>query len=298
MRVTHLALCLSLALLSGCQERKSTSVTAPQSTQEKVNIMMQEVTIKIGEQGEAWLKRYPELVKVQHPTPNVNFYEIKWDARPRGTVKIDHGKFSFVVEDVLSTFGTSVHELSSEGLITFSINSGTSVSDPGLISHDEARLKTYALLKKIEQAGWKITTVRGDPRISGKDRLNYVLNIDEFMALDTRYTPSLEEWMRINSGTAWNFYADHLYLKVSFTRERTLTDPNKPGSYLLSFDIKSEAENFRAYVGPDNRARWKELLPAELAPRDAERTKKETELKAKGIAIDESYQDPPTPNLK
>lgn len=287
---------LCLCALIGMSCTQQTSPSSPTPTQQKVPAMAQEVTLKIGELGPDLLKRYPDLVKVQHPTPNVDLYKIDWDARPRGVVKVEHSKYSFVIEDVLGASAMQVKAIADEGLFHFSIFAG--ITAPDLISHDEARLKIYALLKKIEQAGWKITTVRGDPRISGKDRLNYVLNIDEFMGLDTRYTPTLEEWMRINSGTAWNFYADHLYLKVSFKRERTLTDPTKPGSYLLSFDIKSEAENFRAYVGPDNRARWKELLPAELAPRDAERAKKEAELKAKGIAIDEAYQDPPLPVLK
>jgi uncharacterized membrane protein len=259
---------------------------------------MKLIAIKLGERGDSFKDRYPDLVKINQQPAGLNFYKIDWDSRPHGTIKLEHGSNSFELDHVLGITGTQDAELPSEGMYTIDVNVGLSDAPPGLISHDEARLKTYGLLKRIEQTGWKIMTPRGDPRLSGKDRLNYVLTVDEFLGLDTRYTPTLEEWMRIQSRTSWSFYADRLYMKVSFTRERTLTDPTKPGSYLLSFDIRSEAEEYRAYVGPDNRARWKELLPAELAPRDAERAKKETELRAKGIKIDETYQDPPIPVLK
>ena len=104
--------------------------------------------------------------------------------------------------------------------------------------------------------------------------------------------------MRIESHTPWSFYADGLYMEVSFTRERTLTDPTKPGSYLLTFNIKTETEYFRGFAGPDNRLRWKEVLPQELAKVAVTRAQKETELRAKGVPIDESYQDPPVPALK
>jgi hypothetical protein len=298
MRQLTCTLLLSLIVIAGCQEHAKKPSEVSQAIKEKAATMAQEVTIKIGEQGDALLKRYPDNVRIIRQPAGLDFYKLRWEARPRGAVKVDHGKYSFTVDDVLSISGTYDHDTPTEGLSSYSINAGTSVPDPGLISHDEARLKTYAILQRIEQAGWKITTPRGDPRLSGKDRLNYVLTVDEFLGLDTRYTPTLEEWMRIQSRTSWSFYADRLYMKVSFTRERTLTDPAKPGSYLLSFDIRSEAEEYRAYVGPDNRARWKELLPAELAPRDAERAKKEATLKAQGIKIDESYQDPPIPALK
>ena len=183
-----------------------------------------------------------------------------------------------------------------EGAYQYSINAG--ITDPDLISHDEARLKTYALLKKIEQAGWKILISENDPRITGKDRLNYVLTVTNSIGLDTKYIPTLEEWMRIENLTSWSFYADRQYLTVYFQRERTLLDPVKPGSYLLTYKLKSETENYRGYVGPSNRPRWKELLPGELLDLKQRRAKAEAELKAKGIAIDETYQDPPLPILK
>lgn len=258
--------------------------------------MSKEVTIKIGEAGESWLQRYPQYAKVTKQPAGLDFYEIDLDDRPRGTVKVDHGKHTFSIANVLSVMGTYDTELPLEGLSQISIGAG--ITDPDLIPHDEARLKTYALLKKIEQAGWKIITSRSRPRLTGKDRLNYALNVSNSVALDLNYIPTLEEWMRIEDLTEWRFYADGQFLEVYFKRERTLLDPAKPGSYLLTLTLQSETEHFRGYVESEDRQHWKTLFLAQLEKLKPVRTKAEAALKAQGITIDETYQDPPLPDLK
>jgi hypothetical protein len=136
------------------------------------------------------------------------------------------------------------------------------------------------------------------PRLNGKARQDYMFATSNLNGLDATYAPTFEEWMRVESRTPWSFYANGVYLEVAFTREPTLTDPAKPGSYLLTFNIKTETEYFRGYAGPDNRLRWKEVVPQELVKVAALRAGKEAELRAKGVAIDESYQDPPVPVMK
>lgn len=292
-----LRLCLIFSLgAAGCSKiASSNNDLEPQS--KKVTAMTQQMTIKVGEQGESLKKRYPDLVRVQHQPAGVDFYKVGWSTRPRGIVTIEHGKYTFSIEDVLSISSLQdLNALASEGLFEFDVNAG--ITEPDLIPHDEARLKTHAILQRILQAGWKPLVGRSDPRLSGKDQQNYMFATSNVNGLDPRHTPTFEEWMQIESRTPWSFYVDHLYLTVNFTRERTLTDSEKPGAYLLNFNIKSEAEEFRGYVAPLDRAKWKELLPAELAVVAKLRQKKETELRAKGIKIDESYEDPPVPNLK
>ena len=259
--------------------------------------MTTDVSIKLGETGPSFAKRYPGSARVTHSTPNVDFYQIDWEQRAPGQVRVEHGKHSFVIEDALGVQAPQeLGDFKAEGLYNYTIFAGVSASD--LIPHDEARLKTYAILKRIVDVGWKTTTPRSRPRLKGQARLDYVLDASSSVGLDPRQIPTFEEWMRIESHTPWSFYADGLYMEVSFTRERTLTDPTKPGSYLLTFNIKTETEYFRGFAGPDNRLRWKEVLPQELAKVAVTRAQKETELRAKGVPIDESYQDPPVPALK
>lgn len=188
-----------------------------------------------------------------------------------------------------------LQDFSSEGLYEFNINAG--ISAPSLIPHDEARLKTYALLQRILDAGWQQVIERSEPRLAGKARQDYMFATTNLNGLDATYMPTFEEWMRIQSRTPWSFYASGIYMDVTFTREATLTAPNKPGAYMLTFNIKTETEYLRGYAGPDDRLRWKEVVPAELEKAAKERARREADLRAQGIPIDESYRDPPLPHL-
>lgn len=91
------------------------------------------------------------------------------------------------------------------------------------------------------------------------------------------------------------FHAPGAYMEVTFTRERTLIDPAKPGSYMLTFNVQTESEHFRGYVASDDRPRWKVLLPKVLSGLSGARAQKEKELRAKGVRLDEAYVDPPAP---
>ena len=258
--------------------------------------MANNVSIKLGESAAAFMKRYPGA-KVTRQPAGLDFYKIDWDTRPRGIVTIEHGKNTFAIEDVLGmTTSEDQAEFKKEGLFEYTIFAG--ISDPDLIPHDEARVKTYALLRNLMEHGWKPIVARSDPRISGRARFLHAMSVDESIGLDPLYVPTLDEWMQIPSRVDWMFYANGAYLDVNFTRERTLTDPNKPGSYLLTFSIKTETEYFRGFADPDNRLRWKEVVPQELVKVAALRAKKEAELRAEGVPIDESYQDPPVPSFK
>lgn len=288
---------LSLSTLMGCQ--KATELTNIQ-TQQKATLMPQQVTLIIGEQGDSLFKRYPNILRIDRQPAGLDFYQIDWDKRPRGIVTVAHGKHSFMIEDVLGIMGVYNHDTSSEGITDFEIKSGMSEPPPSLIPHDQARLKTYAILQNILHAGWQPFIWRDEPRLKGKIRQDYVLHDQSADGLDPNYLPTFDEWMKIKSRTNWLFYVEQMYLTVSFTREHTMTDPSKPGAYLLNFILKSEAEHYRGYVGVGsvNRAKWKELLPASLAKLPPIRAKVEAELRAKGIKIDEDYQDPPVPDLK
>ena len=282
-----LLLGISLLFLTGCQQHANLESTA----------MSQNVSINIGEQGAAFAKRYPDKIRVIHQPVGADFYKIDWDVHPRGMVVIDHGAYSFTIEDVLGVSGyQNLDGFENEGLTEFNIYSG--ITAPDLIPHDEARQKMHVILQRILQAGWKINITRSMPRLRGKDALNYAF-IDGYTSLDASYIPTFEEWMRIESRTAWRFYADHVYLSVNFTREHTLTDPTKPGSYLVSFNLTSENAFYRGYIDGEgeNHKNWKTLLPAELAKLVPVRAEVEAKLRAQGIKIDETYQDPPLPDL-
>lgn len=256
--------------------------------------MPQEVTLKLGESGPDFSKRYPGSVRIVHQPAGLDFYKIDWNERPRGTARFDHGEYSFLISDVLGvSTSQDLGPLKDEGFNEFSVFAG--ITEPDLISHDEARVKIYAMLRRLLDIGWKSVYHLDDPRLTGKERLAHVLRDSNSMGLDPSHIPTLNEWMSVPTRTGWKLYADHVYVDIDFTRERTLTDPSKPGSYLLTFRIASETEHFRGYVDSDDRQRWKELLPAVLLKQTAIRMKREAEAKAEGLLLDMSYQDPPAP---
>jgi hypothetical protein len=300
------ALVILLALaVSACQpigDSPANPLTAekPITVEQKATSMSETVTIKIGEPGAVFLKRYPKLINTYQSLPGLaQDYDIDWDVQKRGAVRLDHGEHSFTISHVLGlqTF-EDLRPTADKGLTMFTLFAGlTNVSG---ISHDEARLKTYGILREIEAKGWKTLVLVGDPRVYGVERFNIALSslANMFMGLDLRYVPNLQEWMKIEDGTPWTFYADGLYMQVSFRRSPEHMDPKEHGVYQLKFNIKTDTEYFRGFAGPDKRDQWKEVVPGELARLAKLRADKEAELRAKGIPIDESYQDPPVPTFK
>jgi hypothetical protein len=251
------------------------------------------VEIYVGESGKSFAARTTTAVDRQ--PAGLNFYELHWPFKSMGAVILKQGEKRLPIDNVLSVTGTEDMDLQGEGLSDIKINSAISKEEK--ISHDEARLKTFAYLQKITQLGWMITIPRSKARIRGKDMSDYLLQTDKYTTLDPRYVPTLNEWMRYADRTTWEFYDHRVFLSVQITREHTLTDPLKLGAYLLSTNLQSEAEHFRDYVDGLDRRRWKQLLHAEVENAARSRKKKEAELMLKGVAIDEAYVDPPLPDL-
>jgi hypothetical protein len=209
-----------------------------------------------------------------------------------GAVTIKKGSLGFGIENVLSVTSTEDMDFPNEGILEIRINSAITKDDT--INHDDARLKTFAYLQKINKLGWKSTVPPSMARLRGKEMSNYLLTGKQ-TTLDPGYVPSLSEWMQYDTLTTWAFYADHIYLTVQITREHTLTDPLKPGAYMLSTSLQNESEHFRGYVDGLERAQWRELLPGRVEKLKELRSQKESVFRLKGAAIDESYIDPPLP---
>jgi hypothetical protein len=252
------------------------------------------VELRIGEKGDALLGRNPSVAKVDRQPAGLEFYELRWPSDTKGHVLIKHGITPVSIENVLSVTGVADNELDDEGMFEIRINS--TLTNTEKISHDEARLRTFSLLEKISHSGWKVVIPRSMARIRGKAMTNFLIRAKKQTTLDPEHIPSLSEWMQLESLTGWQFYFDRVFLRVQFTREHTLTDPLLPGTYLISITLKSEMEHFRGYVKPRDRHRWKDVLPLAVAEIAKKRGNMESEFRGNGIAIDESYVDPPLPS--
>ena len=101
--------------------------------------------------------------------------------------------------------------------------------------------------------------------------------------------------MRIVNLTSWEFYANHIFLRINFYRDPSKLDLNKPAVYLINYEIKSDLEYFMTFVDPDHRDKWRELLPAEIKDVAVRREKLEADLIKQGVRVDTNYIDPPIP---
>lgn len=252
------------------------------------------ITVQVGEKADSFIRRNPAISNVDRQPAGLNFYELRWPLKSLGKVIISESATQFEIENVLSMTGVEDMDLQSEGISSFSINSTLTSSD--LISHEEARAKTFVYLQKILKSGWKVVIPRGTARLRGKYMSDYWLRSKDYTSLDPSYFPTMEEWMKYEHLSGWKFYAGHVYLTVKITREHTLTDLTKPGSYLLSTELQSENEHFREYVAPLDRRRWKQLLIGAVEAMKKDRWSQETELRKQGIPIDTTYVDPPLPD--
>jgi hypothetical protein len=282
---------VALATLSGCRP-KASPFSTPRSESLK---MKKKLEVRFGERGGDFAIRNPGLVKINKQPAGLNFYSIDCKQDDPGEVIIENGTNSLHIANVLGM-------LASEDADTMDIADsfqkvwiGAAVSHQELISHDQARLALYAWLQDATIAGWRPNLYDSDPRLSGKSRFDYATNQDNIIGLDNKYMPSLEEWMRLKDSTHWLLSANHVFLDLSFQRDDTRMDITKPGAYFLSFNFTTALEYFRSYAGADHRKDWKKFMPAARAEAFETRKKIEAELRAKGIPIDESYQDPIPP---
>lgn len=231
-----------------------------------------------------------------HPS-GLRFYQRSWERGSLGTVEFVHGKHSFTVDNVLSVLGTDDRDVP-EGISDWDVNFG--VSPEQADTHEAALARMMKLFSDLRARGWVRYIDIGDPRLTGKEAWDRE-KIDSVYSLDPNYAPSIAEWkIMAKNMPHWIFYADGVYLDVSFMQSNMGGVVGKT-TYLLSIGIKSEYSFYGVgYFSGDSEkiSNWKALLPAELKKYHAKRLKTEAALKAQGYTIDTAYQDPPIKALQ
>ncbi|SFD17786.1 hypothetical protein [Collimonas sp. OK412] len=261
---------------------------------EKKAVVYSNVVVEIGESGKHFAQRYKEMIDVNDRNPGSHFYRLNWPDDALGTITVKNGSSSFVLDSVLSVLGDTDDTYPAEGIVGLSISMG--LPPRNNVLHDEARLKFYALLQHIQEAGWKRWIDHSMPRLKGADALRYQMSGLEngagLMSLDPGYMPSLDIWMKINDMTGWRFYLNDVYMNVQFMRDRGKMDPNLPGAYFLSLELESKGSFQRSALAFEDRKLWKELYPAVRKRQAVERTNSEEKLRSFGFKIDTEYHSP------
>lgn len=243
------------------------------------------------ETGTQFVTRTQSNVDNPLPTSTTAFYNLDWDKKPID-ILIEHGQHSIILHYVV---GMQTSVAKSNDLITnYNIFAGLTNDDT--MSHDQARLEMLSIFRQLKSKGWQRFISLSDPRLSGKDAMNYAK--EGFYELDPDYQYTLDEWKQLENGSQWTLQANGIYLIIRIYHEQSKTSPHI-GGYAIHYDFVSEKQYYAPYFKDDdlkkweiNAARWVSLYPGIKKQMNQIRAKKEAELKAQGITIDESYQDP------
>ena len=251
----------------------------------------QNVQLQIGEPSAKFLARFTGQVQVNSQPAGIDFLSLDWRGPTKGRVTLNQPDAVISVDHVIGvqTFRRAADE-DRQGLTRFAIYAG--LNEGGDIGHDAARVYVHGLLNRILAAGWQQMVDADEPRLVGAERLKRTLASSNLNGLDARYVMSLTEWMQVEDGTPWSFVRDDAVLQVTFRRDAARLAPGQPGAYFLSLHWMSVDEHFREMVDPEERARWRDLVPALLEGARQKRAEKEDELRKLGWQIDVSYVDP------
>lgn len=254
------------------------------------------VEISIGDAGEKFSQKYPNLVSAEHQPAGLSFYKAFWNTQNKGRVKIVHQNHSFEISDVLNVVGTEDDSDKKSGMFVVSIHSG--ISGQNGISHKDALEKFSNLLSDMRRAGWQSTVPLGLPRLRGRDMLQYLFESKDSTTLDSNYKLSLQEWMSLDDLTGWELYADGVFMRATFLRDQSKMDVDKPSSYVIKITLRSAEAYFSDFADLDDRKNWRAVVPGKLDELAQRRKRSEEEWSGKGMHIDKLYVDPPFPIIR
>ena len=285
--VSCLLATLAALLVMGCQ---------PSSTSKSSSkiVMPQSIEIEIGESPQALIGRYGKAVDVDNKNEQaygVTFYAVDWPDSSQGTVVIKNQKSEVRLDTALGVSGSFDKAHAEEGIYDYSISLG--IPPRNNVTHDQARLQFYEMLKRIQQAGWKRWIYPENPRLAGAEAFRYRLVKDQGVdSLDPEYVPGLEDWMKLPDMTSWRFYLNGVYMDVQMSRDSTRMKVDEPGAYFVKIKLEGYANFWRNAFNEQDRPHWRDLFPGLQRQMHAERANAEQKLKAQGYTIDTSYRNP------
>jgi len=254
------------------------------------------ITVRLHEKGSNISERYPGIIKEEKQPAGLNFYETDRIPGREYNVEIKIDDTSLNIANVKGLLATEDAERQSEGVKAITVTS-TLTGNSG-ISHEEARNLLFRNFQTILKNGWTSIIPHATPRINGKHMLNFALNFGNPHGLDPTYIPTMQEWMKLENLSSWEFYKKGAYLQIAFMREENKPGSNDKGDYLIKYDVISEKDYYKEFVAPELQQNWTKHISTELDNAAKRRIEFETELRSAGIPILLEYQNPPAPQFK
>ncbi|RSZ28165.1 hypothetical protein [Acinetobacter bereziniae] len=264
----------------------------PRSKNIENNSMNQQTYIlHFGPQGVQDFSKYNDG-QVDHQPAGASFRELDFSPPNLGQVKIENSSNSLVIDHVFSVLGTQWS--SNDGIQIFDIDAGLNKEE--FVNPEQAYQGYVELMKRLNQAQWKVYFLRDEARIAKQDNIPYLAEGRNI--IDPTYIFNFEEWTKIinsipASSLGYRLYANGIYLDISLNR----TKKNKDGKeqYIVRYSFQTVRYNERNLMSDTDKMTPQELENAfkqSLIKDKRYREQEERKAISKGYHIDESYIDP------
>ena len=298
-KITNKLFTVSYSLLlilsvTGCD----TDTNKKESSRMNGNESSQPLVFTVGENPTDFIQRMKNIrqsIGVDRQPAGLNFYTIDAPQGTRKIARIEHGPYSFEIPPVMGFMGVESMRLPELGikLLDFTF---VRKDDGQKNTHEQAREFFIGYIRMLADLGWQRFINTSEPRLSGLQSYQYILEGNDYYVPDLNVEPSLKTWKAMGNTHIWTLYADNLFMDIKYRRKQDPSDqhksPNESAYYIFSLEITTRDEFAKSGMKFDQRDTWKQHWVPIMKRLKSLRYKKEADLNEKGYVIDTSYQDP------
>ncbi|MDQ8942495.1 hypothetical protein [Acinetobacter soli] len=258
---------------------------------EKNSMNQPPYSLHFGQQGFKDFAQHQLNRSESHPS-GAGFKELDFTPSNLGKIKIENGVNSLLIDHVFSVLGTSFNP--DDGIQKLRINSGLNKEE--FVTPEHAYQGYVELMKRINQAGWKVYIARYNPRIAKIDNIRYLM--ESGYVIDPSYIFSYEEWQKIISESVGNsigyrLYANGILLNLDIDQTKKIEDGKE--QYIVRYAFETARYNQRNLISDAYKMTPQELEQAfkqEVLRAEKSREMDEKEAIENGYRIDKDYVDP------
>ena len=285
---------LLILSVTGCD----TDTNKKESSRMNGNESSQPLVFTVGENPTDFIQRMKNIrqpIGVDRQPAGLNFYTMKSPQGTRQVARIEHGQYSFDIPPIMKYMGTEDADLPELGikLLRFTF---VRKDDGQKNTHEQAREFFIGYIKMLADLGWQRFINTSEPRLSGLQSYQYILEGNDYYVPDLNVEPSLKTWKAMENTHIWTLYADNLFMDIKYRRKQDPSDqhktPDESAYYIFSLEITTKDEFAKGYMKFEQRDTWKQHWIAVIKKLKTRRYKIEAELNEKGYVIDTGYLDP------
>ena len=258
---------------------------------EKNSMNQPPYSLHFGQQGFKDFAQHQLNRSESHPS-GAGFKELDFTPSNLGKIKIENGVNSLLIDHVFSVLGTSFNP--DDGIQKLRINSGLNKEE--FVTPEHAYQGYVELMKRINQAGWKVYIARYNPRIAKIDNIRYLM--ESGYVIDPSYIFSYEEWQKIISESVGNsigyrLYANGIFVSIRLKQTKKTEDGKEQYIVRYAFDtIRYVQRNMISDAYKMTPQELEQAFKQEVLRAEKSREMDEKEAIENGYRIDKDYVDP------